>query len=457
VFELKIVVAGIGPTGISVIKELLRQGIPARNIHLIDSSIDPVAPAPQTNAQQVRESIYDAVVRERINKGLGKNGQSLANKNDKFKTPSNVWGVSCLPPLDWDVGTDKFPRQDFADAYRRLAEEMEIQAEACANSQFEISGEVIGQLKRKALSHELVSIPNLHHSRLAVRTKDGCTLTGNCFVGCPNSAPWNPISASKKLMLEFPDLKFYHSEILSINLEGRSLDILNSTFKFDKLYLGLGGLETQRLLQKNFKSIIALDTTPVVILPLLFKRRQNDIDYNQSFLFTDLIIPRISQSKLMSLTQIYLPTKEITARAISRLPRIFHRILSAYLQSRFAFLFQRIGVAMVFLQATNINDQKLNSPEFNEARKELRAVLSQARVRIIPGKRELLLRGASYHYGSIRFEHETKKGVDSDLFRMLSENEIFLTDTCALPHIPPGPHTSISAALAKLIVEKSLE
>ena len=151
-FELKIVVAGMGPTGISVVKELLRQGIPPRNIHLIDSNIDPNKPAQLINAQKFRESIYDAVVRERINKGLGKNGQSLANKNDKFKTPSSVWGVSCLPPLDWEVGTNKFSRRDFANAYRRLAQEMEIQAEASANSQFEISGELIGQLKRKALS-----------------------------------------------------------------------------------------------------------------------------------------------------------------------------------------------------------------------------------------------------------------------------------------------------------------
>jgi len=170
-----------------------------------------------------------------------------------------------------------------------------------------------------------------------------------------------------------------------------------------------------------------------------------------------LIIPRISRNKLISLTQIYLPTKEITARVISRLPRIFHRILGDYLEKLFAILFQRIGVAMIFLQATDVNDQTLNYSEFNEARKELSAVLSQAAIKIIPGKRELLLRGASYHYGSIRFEHETKKGVDSDLFRILAENEIFPTDTSALPQIPPGPHTSISAALAKLIVEKSLK
>jgi hypothetical protein len=454
---LKIVVAGLGPTGISVIKELIRQGVPTKNIHLIDKSIYSATPTLPPNSQEVRESIYDAVVRERRNNGLGKIGQSLTNENNKFSTPSSVWGVSCFPPLDWEVGTDKFSKQDFTEAYRRLAEEMQIQAEASSNLQFEISGEIIGQLKRKTLSHELVSVPNFHHSRLAVRTKNGCTLTGNCFVKCPNSAPWNPLAATNDLLLEFPDLQFYHSEILSINLKDRSLDIINATIKFDKLYLGLGGLETQRLLQKNFKSKIALDTTPVVILPIYFKKRQNNIDYRQSFLFTDLIIPRISQNKLISLTQIYLPTKEITARVISRLPRIFHRILGDYLEKLFAILFQRIGVAMIFLQATDVNDQTLNYSEFNEARKELSAVLSQAAIKIIPGKRELLLRGASYHYGSIRFEHETKKGVDSDLFRILAENEIFPTDTSALPQIPPGPHTSISAALAKLIVEKSLK
>ena len=454
---MKIVVAGLGPTGLSVVKELIRQGVPPKNIHLIDNSIDPTTPTLPSNPQEMRESIYDAVVRERSNNGLGKSGQSLTDEKYKFNTPSSVWGVSCLPPLDWEVGTDKFSKQDFADAYRRISEEMEIQAEVSTNFQFEISGEVIGQLKRKALSHELALNPNFQHSRLAIRTKNGCTLTGNCFVNCPNSAPWNPLSATKKLILEFPDLHFYQSKILSIDLENRSLGIPNSTIKFDKLYLGLGGLETQRLLQKYFKRHIVLDTTPVVILPLYFRKRQKDIDYRQSFLFTDLIIPRVSQNKLISLTQIYLPTKEITARAISRLPRIFHRMLGDYLERQLGALFQRIGVAMVFLQPTDTNDQKFNSSEFNKARKDLKAVLIQAGIRIIPGKMELLLRGASYHYGSIRFEYEIKKGVDSDLFAILAETEIFLTDTSALPQIPPGPHTSISAALAKLIVEKSLK
>jgi hypothetical protein len=95
--------------------------------------------------------------------------------------------------------------------------------------------------------------------------------------------------------------------------------------------------------------------------------------------------------------------------------------------------------------------------EFKKARKKLMTVLRKAAITIIPGKREHLLSGASYHYGSIRFADETSKGVDSQLFSTLAKSEIFLTDTSALPYIPPGPHTSISVALAKLIVENSLK
>lgn len=371
-------------------------------------------------------------------------------------------GSFLLPPLDWDIGTDKFSKNEVADAYRRVSEEMEIQAEETSDLHFQISGEEIGRLKRKLLSYEIALDQDFHHSRLAIRTRQteehsGCTLTGNCFVNCPNSAPWNPVGALKKLINEFPGMQYRCIPIVAINIEDRSIETLDSVIEYDKLYLSVGATETHRLLQKNFSTKIKFDSTPVVILPLYFKERQNINDYYNSFLFTDLIVPQVSNNTLKSLTQIYLPTKEITARAISRLPRLFHRLLANSMEKQFSPFFQRVGIAMIFLQANDIENQKLKSSELNAARKELKNVLKKASIKIIRGKRELLLRGSSYHYGSIRFSDEVQKGIESRLFANLSNNQIYITDTSSLPHLPPGPHTSISACLAKLIVEKSLK
>jgi hypothetical protein len=460
--HLKIVVAGLGPTGISVVRELIRNHIPERDILVVDASLDLFTSKPSRSEKAGFESIYQAVLRERSNGGLGKNGQSLINHENKFATPSSVWGTSCLPPCDWNIGTDKFSKNQVAQAYGRVSKEMEIQAEESSDFHFQISGEEIGKLKRKLLSKEIASIQEFSHSRLAIRTiqtdtNKGCTQTGNCFVDCPNNAPWNPGSATKSLLAEFPEIQFRSTRIVEIDVKSGSIVTRDSIIKFDKLYLGIGAVETRRLLQMNFSNTIMLETTPVVILPLYFRYRQNTKDYFNSFLFADLIAPKVNDSVLTSVTQIYLPTKEITARAISRLPRILHRILGKSMRKLFTPIFQRIGVAMVFLKATDIDDHQLNLSEYEVARKDLRRALKKASIRIIPGKKELLLMGASYHYGAIRFENEENKGIDSMLFSTLSSNEIYITDTSALPHLPPGPHTSISACLAKLIVEESLK
>jgi hypothetical protein len=459
---LKIIVAGLGPTGISVVRELMRQKVPARDILLVDASLELFSLRPSPREEVGFESIYQAVLREKDSNGLGKIGQSLNNHENKFETPSNVWGTSCFPPCDWDIGTARFSKNKVAQAYSRVSEEMEIQAEESSDFHFQISGEEIGKLKRKSLSNEITLIQDFSHSRLAIRTvqdnaNNGCSLTGNCFVKCPNSAPWNPGNATKKLLADYPEIQFRSTQIIGLDIENRSIITPDSFIEFDRLYLGLGAIETRRLLQMNFSNKIILDATPVVILPLYFRNRQRHADYFTSFLFADLIVPKVKGGVLTSLTQIYLPTKEITARAISRLPRFLHRVLGEVMGKLLSPVYQRIGVAMIFLKATEIDNPQLDANEYKMARKELRMVLKKASINIIPGKRELLLMGASYHYGAIRFADEQNKGIDSTLFSTMASSEIYITDTSALPHLPPGPHTSISASLAKLIVEESLK
>jgi hypothetical protein len=49
------------------------------------------------------------------------------------------------------------------------------------------------------------------------------------------------------------------------------------------------------------------------------------------------------------------------------------------------------------------------------------------------------------------------RGVDSQLYKDLAAHRVFITDTGALPFLPPGPHTSIAAALARLSVKREMQ
>jgi hypothetical protein len=112
---------------------------------------------------------------------------------------------------------------------------------------------------------------------------------------------------------------------------------------------------------------------------------------------------------------------------------------------------------MIFLKSTPL----LESVDKSKLvfKKELRYVNSILKVNsafVLNFTRRYLLNGDSYHLGSLHFVGEKHSGVNSRLFKMLAEKNIFLTDTSALPELPPGPHTAISAALAKVTVKKSL-
>lgn len=458
---MRILVAGLGPTGISVVRELLKQGIKSEDILVLDAYLDSES-IPSKRSKAINESLYSAVKRERQNRGIGKGGNSLNDPNSKLLLPSEIWGTSCLPPYKWDLGTKIFPHEEVIDAYRELSNEWEIQAEQTPELGFGISGERVGKLRRKALSHMLVRAGGLIHSRLAVQTQEdsnspGCKLTGNCFAGCPNNAPWNPRKEIRKFHNQFPNVMIAFEKILSIDIRKKLVVTSNAAHPFDKLYLGVGAQETRVLIQPFFPVKVCLLSTPVVILPLLTKRKQVLSDYLNSFVFADLIAPITKCGKLVSLAQIYLPSKEISARIISTLPHFSHKLLAVYLQGFLKVIFQRLGVAMVFFEATEIEDQEIDANQYELSVLQLKNIFRRSKIKIIPGKKLSLLNGASYHYGSVHFQGEESYGVDSKLYGYLECNQVYLTDTSALPKIPPGPHTSISATLAKLIVRRSFQ
>jgi hypothetical protein len=152
--------------------------------------------------------------------------------------------------------------------------------------------------------------------------------------------------------------------------------------------------------------------------------------------------------------QIYLPTKEITGRVITQLPRLLQRLVARELQVFLGPIFKRIGIGMIFLESTVMGGDNPSKHEIRKSIRDFMKVLSSSGILLLPFFKKLLLNGTSYHLGSIHFQGEKSKGIDSQIFQELAANHVFITDTCALPLLPPGPHTATAAALAKLIAGK---
>jgi hypothetical protein len=323
----------------------------------------------------------------------------------------------------------------------------------------ELSGEIIGCLPRKAASSSIVMAGYAQHSRLAIsiNTTDGlhsCKLSSKCFEGCPNGAPWNPDREISRLKIQYPDIVFCHQEILEIEIREMRLRGTSHDVSYDKLFLSAGAFQTKALVQPLFNRKILLETSPVIIVPLIFKKRVSDQDYSESFLFTDLVVPRIRNKKMTGLMQVYLPTKEITGRVITQMPRFLHRLLAKKLQGFFGPVFKRIGIGMIFLESAALGAGHPSRSEIRNAIKDFRKLLHRSGILPVSFFRKLLLDGGSYHLGSIHFQGEMLKGIDSEIYQNLASNHVFISDTCALPFLPPGPHTATAAALAKLIASK---
>jgi hypothetical protein len=111
---------------------------------------------------------------------------------------------------------------------------------------------------------------------------------------------------------------------------------------------------------------------------------------------------------------------------------------------------------MIFLESTSRMTSELDKKIVRETIKHFNGHLKNSGLLLLPFFKKFLLNGASYHLGAIHFEGERLRGIDSQLYKDLVAHNVFITDTCALPFLPPGPHTSTAAALAKLIVKREM-
>jgi hypothetical protein len=459
---MKYVVLGAGPTGLSVLQELLNYGIDPNAIFLVDESFFSWNSSRPSPLSQKRESIFEIVSRESLNKGVGKAGNDLDPRSIRISKPSKIWGTSCLPPLNWELSSPSVSQSEFVQAYNDVSIDWEIQAVDSFESDFPISGEVIGELPRKEMSYKLSKSQEIIHSRLAISTRTskysiGCTLNSTCFSNCPNDSPWNPENALRKILDLFPGVNLIEGKVIKLDNRLKVIHTNQETVKYDFLYISLGAMATRNLISQFFVEPLALDTTPVVIAPFFLRKKVLHGDYTNSFLYCDLLIPHKKRNQLMAISQIYLPSREITGRIIATLPPAFHKLLAKLSEPLLAFIFKRIGVCMMFFSSMPLGESGMDKDLLKNELIFINSILKFSGARVLNFRTTRLLNGSSHHIGAIHFEKENLAGIDSPIFSRLAEMNIFLTDTSALPALLPGPHTAIAAALAKISVKNSLK
>jgi hypothetical protein len=457
--KVRYLVLGAGPNG-QVSVDALLETKKASDICLVDARINEyLAPA-----QRIELSLdfKDKIERNRRHGGMGKLDFVLSDKSPNQGSGSNFWGASCLPPSNWELAYGAYKGWDIKNSLVKASKFLELQAvyEGHANSPFGYFGEEFNSLSRKKAANQIAKQKNsFFHSRLAItsleESSNKCSFRSMCFDGCPNNAPWSATKSLKNLVRNNPNLLIYEGHVIHIDMKGKKVVFKDGTSIFyEKLFLSIGAENTKRLLEYVLETELKLNFTPVVLNPFVTLKKSTQSDFSQHFVYTDLIFPVFQDKTLTSITQLYLPTQEISARILSRLPKMLSRFLS--FKKIQDILFSRIGIAMTFLSQVEVNSppKKVYVQKSKFLFSRIFFEFIRCGLFFLPLPRVKLSEGESHHIGGLSYKSEIMSGVESLLFAELAEKDVFLTDTSNLEHVPPGPHTLTSMALSISIVCK---
>jgi hypothetical protein len=437
-------ILGSGPSALSVIDELILQGIPLNKITVITNSL--IEPTEKRNSKRI-------------------NAKRLIDYN---KGQSNFWGASHFPLNDNNTElTRKFTNTEIRIANANNSRMLQIQSENI-NKGSNV-GEVTGKVKRKETAQSWCEKQNVQvqHSRLSVgghREKPRfCQKKSACRKQCECGAMWKP-HAELQILKQNRDkisLKIIYGEIEKINLQKKTISFKSrKDCSFNTLFISLGAFNTCQILNNSMIEFgkLKLLTSPVLIMPFRLNRGINYDDFYNSHDYADLnFIRHTSQGKIQSFTQIYFPSNGLTKKIGERLPLIIRQIIFM-LQDKKHYFFAKTGLVMCFLEGSeykkNKKDLKL---EFDKEIKEIKLLLKANQSRLCKFPKIWALKGKGFHSGAIHAEQDGNQfGINSKVFHYLAKQNIYLTDASALPKIQPGPHTNAAGVLARLTVRKRL-
>jgi hypothetical protein len=451
--KIDFVVLGAGPTGLSVVQSLLERNVSPDRILVIDKAM----PTSLVLAPKIRPTINEVFKFNTEENGLTKINPAFGRSLDEL-SESYRWGAAMLSPTKEVIETWGINETEFDVEYSKVMLSWDVQAtptKKVEDSMFSVSGCNLDEYPRKHISNEVVANHSkIFYSRLAVQHKKvsggGCDFRGTCFYGCERNAIWNPLAEITKIK-KSTDVEFLEDKILNIDFENKKLTLTNGQISYDNLFLSCGWKTTVELIQKLFLKKIEVDVSPVTLVPFLLKKKVDDYDYFDHNVLVDCYLPLFEGSTVTSFTQIYFPTSEVSGRALAQISRFIPKKI-INLSPIPNFFFKRLGVAMVFepaIEGTTLSDTK-NRSLLRQLKSEF-AKFNSSLLTLFGIKLPL---GTSYHAGAIHLAGENNKGINSEIFRILSLHKVFLSDTSALPSVEPGPHTSVAAAIARLVANK---
>ncbi len=463
--RFKYLIVGFGPAGLSTLDQLLLSGVPASDIAV-------VGPRQSVEIKSKLDSERDANLENSNSKktGVRKQGIDTSQLDGPGESLANYWGASHLPPISLGQRYfDFFPAEDIKAAILSTAQMLGIQAEEQTKlaKYFPICGEEVGKTYRKEIARKWVSGSknSFVHSRLSIGghrdALQRCENSSLCFHECPSGAFWTPRLEFGYITKKNPGLTVLFGTAVTIGLNEKILSMLDSQeYSFEHLFLCAGPKNTIKILEasKITTEVIGFHYTPVVMQPFLVRPICKS-DYEKTHVLADLLLPLVDQDKITSLVQMYFPTDNLTSNILSKIPRMGLFLIGLTPSFLKSMVFRRIGIAMFFLKSVQYGTKPKTILRIQKgAAKNLQTQLRLVDSKLVKRIKVLAIDGASHHTGSIFLGSDTSKsGLNSDIFRDLEKNGIYLADGLALVEIPPGPHTNTVCVVSRCLVLKVLK
>jgi hypothetical protein len=394
-------------------------------------------------------------------------------KNDELEklqiSETFYWGTSCLPVVNFCK-----LNQNFQKNYMNIVKNWQVQGENDElDSLYPLSNEIIGKLPRKNFAKMIVDEhPTdensvVGHSRLAISTNefDGCTNSAKCFDSCPNSAPLNPNKLSKKIQMKYTQLEWIKDSVLRIEKKGKIWQVVTKkqgVIQTENLVLSAGWRSNLSLLAQlpEFRKTATeknLMGSTVILFPLIFRKRNTTKDFQKSFFFHDLVL---ATPALEVLTQIYLPTSEISKRILLEISNKTSIKIHKKLHSIFKWTIGRhLGIAMVFLPASPLDETRtLGKQQKTMLLGEIKKTLQPVGGRGLDFFVRYLSPKEGHHIGA----YVDLKDIGQKL--LFTEQKVtpiypnlHIVGPMLLPQIHPGPHTISAAAISVTYFQRLLK
>ncbi len=466
----KYVVIGLGPSGLSVLDQLLRSGVSENEIAIMVSkdSFEKEKPTAPSRVKRSRNLFLSA--RKLRHHGIVKRGVDTSELENSTQSLANFWGASHLPPVFDGIEYSRyFPIKNIDSAIHLNAQMLQIQAEKQKKLtvEFPINGELLGKIDRKAVAQEWVeNVENdFIHSRLSIggyrSSKEICSNNGTCFEDCPTGALWSPKIEFNHIALKHPEIALFIDQVLEIDHIQKIIFLKQSEgVIYENVFLCAGPKNSIKILRASRISKEEIDFlySPVVMQPFLIKAVSKR-DFMNLHVLSDVLLPILTENKVKSLAQIHFPTDKLAAQIFSKVPNPFFSLLSLVPEKILMHLFRKIGIAMIFLENVKQDESRTVILErLKRSNQTLDLQLKTVSARLIKTVKVYALGGASHHTGCIYIESEkSKHGLESPIFSELKAHGIYLADGLALVEIPPGPHTNTVCVISRCLVMEALE